>query len=407
MPLFITKSRPQHSDASFIRDSKTPIRAPADSRQGSCPGETCSDTLAYPQRPNDSTPSTRGIHSEKLLEEPKGWGSSSSTRRIFGRPNLLRKRRYYRRTYRHSSYRTTTTNHRTTTTRSTTTTRVPATVVPRSNVAPRTTNSSVTGSVIKIDTNRPEGLPDSWNQNTALTQKMTRRVKIKHGNRYYWRTESTGPSHADLFKEGLKASSADVQNEISGWSQTNKGNCATIGVLKACLDNYGTNIFRKISMDDDGLHVTLLDNSKVSVTTTELAQATKNCRFKGSDLKARGFATMAYAVMAKKALMLRNDGAKTYSQALHSIEDGENPFDAAKYLGVRSLMSSVSSRQFQSYDSGMAWNGRHAVFVNKKGQGYEYDYHGQSKNYYPGRSSYNRIAVFAPLKFEPAPSPSA
>ena len=156
-------------------------------------------------------------------------------------------------------------------------------------------------------------------------------------------------------------------NQIAAWRQGGQGNCSTVAAIKGLVDAYGKEgAFTSINKNDDGSYnVKLLDGRDVALTTKELAHSTKRSGFiekgEGNDLE---FANLAFAVAAKNKQNL--SGYNSFDHAINSLNDGENPWDSPKWLGVpKENLINMSGKDASKYDSMVGWNSRHAVFVDR------------------------------------------
>ncbi len=84
-------------------------------------------------------------------------------------------------------------------------------------------------------------------------------------------------------------------------------------------------------------------------------------------------AQLCYAVMAKNALQSGHEGARTFAQACHSLNNGEDPFKSAQFLGIEGRIKRVDPRTAAASGAAVVWSQQHAVFqsggtVDKYGQ---------------------------------------
>lgn len=165
---------------------------------------------------------------------------------------------------------------------------------------------------------------------------------------------------------GLSGSSLTVTgpSDMQGWGQGAEGNCAAVATIKAATDAYGDNLFQAMTqLPDGGYRITMQDGVTVEVSGQELGMAAQAENFTGSGPGLQQ-ATIAYAAMAKRALMEGHEGATTYAQALNSLANGDNPYDSARFLGLQNQVVAVDPRTLNGQDSVVAWNSTHAVFVD-------------------------------------------
>ena len=194
----------------------------------------------------------------------------------------------------------------------------------------------------------------------------------------------------DFYANAFTASDQDLQDQISSWRQTREGNCATVAVSKAATDAMGTRAFQDVIPTTEGFKVILRDGTEVNLTIAELEEAQANSAFKGQNESALAFGTLQYAVTAKQALAAGHEDAKTYSDALKALNNGESPNRVAKFMGLQNDKSSISSSQlvprtgspaFGGKDSVVAWSSKHAVFADRNGSGHTADHYGDGVRY--------------------------
>lgn len=162
--------------------------------------------------------------------------------------------------------------------------------------------------------------------------------------------------------KGPGAASGDFDKLAKDFGQTSEGNCASVAVIKAALDKYGTKVFNTVTKNGGGFQVGLQDGKTVNVTREELAQAAKAARFKGAPNAAKSMAVLMYAVIAKQAAAEGHEGARDFGSALKTLANGENPKRVAKMLGLKTKDVSVNEAG-QSQQGAVAWSGRHAVYT--------------------------------------------
>jgi len=160
--------------------------------------------------------------------------------------------------------------------------------------------------------------------------------------------------------------SGEFDKLAKDFGQTSEGNCASVAVIKAALDKYGTKVFSSVQKSGGGYAVQLQDGKSVNVTREELAQAAKAAKFKGKPNAAKSMAVLMYAVIAKQAAAQGHEGARDFQSALKTLANGENPKRVGKLLGLGNKMKDVSvSEAGQAQDGAVAWSGRHAVYTAK------------------------------------------
>lgn len=154
--------------------------------------------------------------------------------------------------------------------------------------------------------------------------------------------------------------------DLQGWGQGAEGNCAAVAVIKAATDAYGDQVFQSMApLPDGGYRITMQDGVTVEVSGQELSMAAQASNFNGSGPQMQQ-AQIAYAAMAKRALMEGHEGSTTYAQSLNSLANGDNPYDSARFLGLGNKVVNVDPRSLSGQDSVVGWNSTHAVFVDNR-----------------------------------------
>jgi len=164
----------------------------------------------------------------------------------------------------------------------------------------------------------------------------------------------------------LSGQSEVADNLISAFRQTDRGNCASTAVIKAALDRYGTGIFDNVVRQDDGSYlVSMQDGFQLQISPSELEAAATAASYRGSERETRSLATLAYASMAKRAWMMKHEGAQTYGQALLSLNNGENTLRVPAYLGLGERVQKISIEEVSSHDGAVSFGGGHAYYVDQ------------------------------------------
>ena len=154
---------------------------------------------------------------------------------------------------------------------------------------------------------------------------------------------------------------------FGGIHQTNRGNCVSTAIIKGAMDEYGNEVFTSAERNAaGGYDVTLQDGTEVSVTREELEAAATGAHFEGDSQEATSFATLCYAVMAKRAQQLGHEGSETYAEALRSLANGENPMDTVKFLGLQDKIEEIDVDEIPDHDGVVAWGNGHAVYVDTR-----------------------------------------
>jgi hypothetical protein len=162
---------------------------------------------------------------------------------------------------------------------------------------------------------------------------------------------------------GAAAQGGNAQ-AAQGWRQGAEGNCASVATIKAAQSKFGNNIFKNVQQaGNGGVSVTLQDGKQVSLTKEELDTAKRMSNFQGEGAGLES-AQLCYAVMAKSAQQAGHEGARTFAQACHSLNDGEDPFDSAKFLGIEGHIKRVDAATAAKSGAGVVWSQQHALFTS-------------------------------------------
>ena len=64
----------------------------------------------------------------------------------------------------------------------------------------------------------------------------------------------------------------ELPNQLESWHQGTEGNCASVAVIKAAIDQFGSNIFRSVNSlrDGSGFEITMRDGEVILLTHEEL-----------------------------------------------------------------------------------------------------------------------------------------
>jgi hypothetical protein len=179
----------------------------------------------------------------------------------------------------------------------------------------------------------------------------------------------------NLYNQGKGA----VSNLFSSFAQGKEGNCASIGVIKAAMDKYGKNVFNQVSQTGDGGYaIKMKDGKSVNLTAQEMQVAKQKANLKGNGGQDQEYATLCYAAMAKRAQMDGHEGARDFSKACDSLNNGEDPLYAAKTLGMSGHVQMINAQTAGNTDGAVAWTGKHCVYVDggktdKYGQAVAFD----------------------------------
>ena len=173
----------------------------------------------------------------------------------------------------------------------------------------------------------------------------------------------------------------NLPNQLKSWRQSNEGNCSAVAVIKSAVDRFDDKVFKSVdkTADGRGYNIEMRDGYKLALSQGELNQATASSRFKtistnngmsAEDKKAGlDFANLAYAAMAKRAALTHQGGVRSFQGALHDFENGYDPRNSAKLIGLKDYVQRVNTSNLSNQDSITAWSSRHAIFIDKQQNG--------------------------------------
>lgn len=176
--------------------------------------------------------------------------------------------------------------------------------------------------------------------------------------------------------------SKQFEEIFNDFGQTSEGNCATVAVVKAALDKYGTKMFNSVQKQGDGFQVQQQDGKSVNITSAELKKAAQSAKLKGKPSAAKSMAVLAYAVVGKN------------SGGVDKLGNGADPKKIAQALGLGNKMKDVSPQEAaQSKDGAVAWNNTHAVY-QANGKTDAYGKEQQANGTAAGRGQLTKAFVF-------------
>ncbi len=176
--------------------------------------------------------------------------------------------------------------------------------------------------------------------------------------------------------------SKQFEEIFNDFGQTSEGNCATVAVVKAALDKYGTKMFSSVQKQGDGFAVKQQDGKSVNITSAELKKAAQSAKLKGKPSAAKSMAVLAYAVVGKN------------SGGVEKLGNGADPKKIAQALGLGNKIKDVSPQEAaQSKDGAVSWNNTHAVY-QANGKTDAYGKEQQANGTAAGRGQLTKAFVF-------------
>ena len=189
----------------------------------------------------------------------------------------------------------------------------------------------------------------------------------------------------ELDEKAIIFGKSNDASQLIAWRQNKKGNCSAIAAIKALIDAVGQDsAFLSIVLKSDQYSVHLHDGSKIEVTKREVKLTGRESDF--VDLNNPGdveFANFCLAIMAKnKQVQL---GINDFSAALESLNRGDFPMNSLKWIGIpENWIVDITAKDISSFDSIVAWDQRHAVFVDRLDSSrHAFDFYGVPNLYQP------------------------
>jgi hypothetical protein len=147
------------------------------------------------------------------------------------------------------------------------------------------------------------------------------------------------------------------------------GNCASVAVIKATIDKYGTgNVFKIIKGVGNQTHfVKLKSGEEFSITEAEMNKAISSARFVQKDLTPaaidiKTYADTCFAVICKNLQLIRK--YKNIERAVYDLNDGFKVDSVAFILGVNTRHIRASRRVISASGSAVMYNVNHAAYTS-------------------------------------------
>jgi hypothetical protein len=131
-----------------------------------------------------------------------------------------------------------------------------------------------------------------------------------------------------------------------GFRQGPDGNCVTVSAIKAAMMKFGqkpADIFKEVRKTGSGYEVVMRDGVEVKFSEAELQMAARGSQFMGRDREMLEDAHFLFAASAKRAQMENNDNtaARSFNQAIKTLNDGEYSREGLLRLGLKNHIKSV------------------------------------------------------------------
>lgn len=212
------------------------------------------------------------------------------------------------------------------------------------------------GGIIK--NNNSNSLPEAANDSAVMTQMLFKMIDVAVAlfKNWYLPVPSPvtpidpprprvvvpdGPLPSPRINPGQKP-----KDIWGGFRQGPDGNCVTVSAIKAAMMRFGqkpTDIFTEVKSVKGGYEIAMRDGFKLQLSESELQMGISGSQFQGYDQEMLRDAHFLFAVSAKRAQMENNDGtaARSFSQAIKTLNDGEYSREGLLRLGLKSHIKTV------------------------------------------------------------------
>lgn len=158
----------------------------------------------------------------------------------------------------------------------------------------------------------------------------------------------------------------DADNLFTCFRQGERGNCASIALIKAAINVFGIDsVFSEQRINDTLIQAVLKNGRKYSISNSDLQFAQKSADFKiqvNGHEEIINYAIKCYAVMGKVRQEL--EGLDTYKESLEYLERGYYTPSVYVLLGMENNV--IHLKRFSNISSKcgiVAWRTKHAVFA--------------------------------------------
>jgi hypothetical protein len=158
----------------------------------------------------------------------------------------------------------------------------------------------------------------------------------------------------------------------ASWGQTVEGNCASVAMIKAGMEQYGNKMFSNVQQTaGGGYNVTLQDGKQVSVTAQDLQTTAQMANFKGNGGPEQAYATLAFAVEAKNGANQGFNGQHSIQGVLQSLNSGAYAQQPAQLLGLENDLQQINPNQIQGQNGVIGVSSDHAISIGMGANGQE------------------------------------
>ena len=150
------------------------------------------------------------------------------------------------------------------------------------------------------------------------------------------------------------------------------------------MEHFGNKLFSDVKPNQNGgYEVTMRDGYKVSLTKEEMEAAATGAHYDGDDPESQAYATLAYAAAAKRAYNEKNDGARTYAEALLSLNDGAYAKDGLRWVGLENNYKKVPLDDLKGRQSLVIDGDGHVFMASDRNGQLQADHWGNAESFNP------------------------
>ena len=158
----------------------------------------------------------------------------------------------------------------------------------------------------------------------------------------------------------------DSETLFTCFKQGNKGDCVSIGLIKAAICVYGVNgVFEEHKINDTLTEVTLKNGKKYIVTDTEFKIADTAMHISAGKPAlpiVMRYATRCFAVMAKVKQDI--DNTPTFKEAIEKLSHSASGHKSFYKLGLENKVVMLDKNpDYSTVCGGVAWTKKHVLFV--------------------------------------------
>jgi hypothetical protein len=158
----------------------------------------------------------------------------------------------------------------------------------------------------------------------------------------------------------------DSEQLFTCFRQGNRGNCVSIGFIKAAINVFGINgVFEEKPINDTTTQVILKNGQRYTLTQSEfyLADTIMHLRKtkSGMDTVIRKYATRCFAIMAKVRQIQKN--AASFYEAAERLSKSASASKIAPTLGLENYVIALNYEDFGNNCGILAWRKKHALYV--------------------------------------------